>query len=159
MAIVVGVNTYVTAAELNAYADARGIIIAGEPDVLLVKAMDYLDALEGSWQATRTDAAQALAWPRYPVYIYGSLQTNTAIPQQLKNGQMQLAIEADTQSLIPTTGIGGKGSVIEETVDVITVKYAEGDNNSQPIFSAVNKILKPLLSVAGGGSNFNLNRN
>ena len=158
MALVVGVNTYVTAVELNAYADARGIIIAGEPDVLLTKAMDYLDALEGEWQGSRTADPQNLAWPRYRVYVYGSLLADTTIPQQLKNGQMQLAIEADTQSLNPTTGIGGKGSVIEETVDVITVKYAEGDNNSQPIFSAVNKILKPLKDATGGGSNFNLNR-
>jgi hypothetical protein len=159
MTLTVGVDTYATEAELAAYALARGITIAGDPSVLLTKAMDYLDTLEASWQGMRTDELQALAWPRYPVYIYGSLQTDAAIPKQLKNGQCQLAIEADTQELIPTTGVGGKGSVIEETVDVITVKYDSGQNNSQPIFSAVNKILKPLIDAVGGASNFNLQRN
>jgi hypothetical protein len=158
MALTVGVNTYATVAELATFAALRGIEPAGDPEVLLTKAMDYLDSLEAQWQGQRTDPLQALAWPRYPVYIYGSLIGDTVIPQQIKNGQMQLAIEADTQSLMPTTGIGGKGSVIEETVDVITVKYAEGYNNSQPIFTAAMSILKPLMIPTGGGSNFAVTR-
>jgi hypothetical protein len=158
MALTVGVNTYVTAAELAAYAGARGIEPVGDPDVLLTKAMDYLDTLEDQWQGERAVDGQALAWPRYPVYIFGSLIANTVIPQQLKNGQMQLAIEADTQELMPTTAVGGKGSVIEETVDVISVKYHPGYNNSQPIFSAVNKILKPIMIPVAGGSNFAVTR-
>ena len=158
MAVTVGVDSYVTEAELAAYAAARGITIAGAPSVLLTKAMDYLDTLEYQWQGARSVGGQALAWPRYPVYIFGSLIANTVIPQQLKNGQMQLAIEADTQELMPTTAVGGKGSVIEETVDVISVKYAEGYNNSQPIFSAVNKILKPIMIPVAGGSNFAVTR-
>jgi len=59
---------------------------------------------------------------------------------------------------MPTTAVGGKGSVVEETVDVITVKYAEGYNNSQPICSAVNKILKPIMIPVAGGSNFAVTR-
>jgi hypothetical protein len=158
MAVTVGVDSYVTEAELAAYAAARGITISGAPSVLLTKAMDYLDTLEDQWQGERSVIGQPLAWPRYPVYIYGSLQLNTAIPTQLKNGQMQLAIEADTQELMPTTAVGGKGSVIEETVDVITVKYAEGQKNTQPYFSAAMKILKPLTMTVSGGSNFAVTR-
>jgi hypothetical protein len=158
MALTVGVNTYVTAAELAAYAAARGIEPAGDPDVLLTKAMDYLDTLEDQWQGERSVEGQNLAHPRYPVYIYGSLQPSNSTPQQLKNAQCQLAIEADTQELMPTTAVGGKGSVVEETVDVITVKYAEGYSNSQPIFSAVNKILKPIMIPVAGGSNFAVTR-
>ena len=158
MALIVGTNTYSTATELEAYADARGVTITSDTSVLLTKAMDYLDTLEASWQGMRTDALQALAWPRYPVYIYGSLISDSAIPQQLKNAQCQLAIEADTQDLMPTVSVGGKGSVIEETVDVISVKYDSGQGNTQPIFSAVNKMLKPLIDAAGGGSNFNVRR-
>lgn len=158
MALTVDVDTYVTEAELAAYALARGITVSGDPSVLLTKAMDYLDTLEASWQGMRTDALQALAWPRYPVYIYGSLISDSAIPQQLKNAQCQLAIEADTQDLMPTVSVGGKGSVISEKVDVIEISYGTGQGNTQPIFSAVNKILKPLIDAVGGGSNFNVRR-
>ena len=55
--------------------------------------------------------------------------------------------------LLPTVPVGGKGSVIREKVDVVEVQYAEGYNNSQPIFTAANALLKPLM-VAGGGINY-----
>lgn len=158
MAITVGVDTYATAAQLAAYAAARGIEPAGEPDVLLVKAMDYLESLESQWQGYRTSTSQPLAWPRTGVYIYGSLQASDAVPQRIIQAQCQLAIEADSQSLMPTVVAGAKGSVIEETVDVITVKYSEGATNEAPIFRSVTAIVKPLYKTAGGGSNFAVTR-
>ena len=160
MAITVGVNSYITEAELASYAADRGITVTGTPAVLLTKAMDYLATLEEQWQGVRTIAAQALSWPRYPVYLYGTQLADDAIPQSLKDAQARLAIEADTQSLMPTIAPGSKGAVTSEKVDVIEVKYAEkpGGGNSLPIFVAVNGLLKPLFRLAGGGSNFNVTR-
>jgi hypothetical protein len=158
MAIVVGTNSYITEAELATYAAARGVTLGGDPAVLLVKAMDYLAALEGQWQGIRTAVDQPLAWPRTPVYLYGQLVPDSAIPQQVKDAQAQLAIEVLTQPLQPTIAAGAKGSVISEKVDVIEVKYAEkpGGGNSLPVFTAVNALLKPLFRLQGGGSNFNV---
>lgn len=154
MALIAGTNTYAVAAELTAYAGARGIEIAGDPDVLLVGAMDYLATLEDRWQGERTSPTQPLAWPRTGVYLYGTLLADDAIPQSLKDAQCRLAMDADAGSvLLPTVPVGGKGSVIREKVDVVEVQYAEGYNNSQPIFTAANALLKPLM-VAGGGINF-----
>jgi hypothetical protein len=158
MALTVGVDTYATAAQLAAYASARGIEPAGEPEVLLVKAMDYLESLEGQWQGYRTSTSQPLAWPRTGVYVYGSLQASDAVPQRIIQAQCQLAIEADSQALMPTVAAGAKGAVIEETVDVISVKYAEGATNEAPIFRSVTAIVKPLYKTAGGGSNFAVTR-
>jgi hypothetical protein len=159
MALIVGVNTYASAIEFSAYADARGVSIAGDSDVLLTIAMDYLATLEDSWQGSRTSAVQPLAWPRTGVYVYGTALADDAIPQSLKDAQMRLAMESDAGvNLMPSIGVSSKGSVIEETVDVVTVKYAEGINNTQPIFTAVTGLLKPLLRTAGGGSNFAVTR-
>lgn len=158
MAIVVGTNSYITEAELTDYATARGITISGTAEVLLIKAMDYLLSLEDRWQGARTDAAQALGWPRTPVYVYGTLIADDAIPQSLKDAQAQLAIEADSQALQVTVAPGGKGSVLREKVDVIEVQYDKGISNSQPIFTAVNGLLKPLFKTTGGGSNFSVTR-
>jgi len=160
MAITVGVNSYITEAEFATYAADRGITITGTPSVLLINAWDYLAALEDQWQGVRSVLTQLGAWPRVPVYLYGQLLADGAIPQQLKDAQAQLGIEADTQSLMPTIGPGSKGSVTSEKVDVIEVKYAEkpGGGNSLPIFVAVNALLKPLFRLAGGGSNFNVTR-
>ena len=159
MALVVGTNTYASEAELSAYAAAREIDIAGTPSTLLTKAMDYLATLEDRWQGVRTSASQPLAWPRTGVYVYGTALADDAIPQSLKDAQIRLALEADSGvALLPTVGVGSTGSVIEETVDVVTVKYAEGYNNTQPIFTAVTGLLKPLFRTGAGGSNFAVTR-
>ena len=151
MALIVGTNTYATAAELAAYATARGLEVAGDSDVLLTKALDYLATLEDRWQGSRTSVSQPLAWPRAGVYVYGTLLADDAIPQSLKDAQCRLALDVDAGvDLMPNVAVGASGSVIEKTVDVVTVKYAEGYNNSQPIFVSVNGLLKPLMNTQGG---------
>ena len=158
MALVVGTNTYASEAELSAYASAREIDIAGTPSALLTKAMDYLATLEDRWQGERTSPTQPLAWPRTGVYVYGTALADDAIPQSLKDAQCRLALDVDAGVvLLPTVSAGSKGSVIEETVDVVTVKYAEGANNTQPVFTAAMGLLKPLMK-AGGGINFEVRR-
>lgn len=154
MPLTPGTDTYATSAELTTYATARGITIAGTPDVLLIQAMDYIATLEDRWQGSRTLSTQPLAWPRTGVYVYGTLIADDAIPQSLKDAQMRLALDADAGTvLLPTVPVGGQGSVIREKVDVVEVQYAEGYNNSQPIFTAANGLLKPLMR-SGGGINF-----
>ena len=156
--IVSGANSYVTDAELTAYAAARGVTLTGTAELLLVKAMDYLATLEDSWQGSRVSAAQSLAWPRQGVSLYGFAVASDAIPQSLKDGQCQLAIDADTQDLMPNVAANATGSVIREKVDVIEVAYSEGSGNTQPVFTAANRILKPLMRNTGGASNFAVTR-
>lgn len=154
MPLIVGTDTYATEAELAAYAAARGITIAGTPSVLLIKAMDYLATLDDRWQGERTSTTQPLAWPRTGVYLYGTAVADDAFPQSLIDAQIRLALDVNAgTNLMPNVGVGASGSVIEKTADVVTVKYAEGYNNTQPIFVAVNGLLKPLMK-AGGGINF-----
>lgn len=158
MTITVGVDTYATAANLDAYAAARGVTIVGTPDVLLIQAMDYLESLEDQWQGYRTSDTQPLAWPRTGVYVYGSLQAPDVVPQRVINAQCQLAIESDSQALMPTVKPGASGPVIETTVDVITKKFAPGDGNTSPVFKSVTAIVQPLYKTSGGGSNFTVTR-
>jgi hypothetical protein len=158
MPLTPGTDTYADETELTAYALARGVTILTAEKSLTI-AMDYMATLEDSWQGSRTSAVQPLAWPRAGVYVYGTALADDAIPQSLKDAQMRLAMESDAGvNLMPSIGVSSKGSVIEETVDVVSVKYAEGINNTQPIFPAVTGLLKPLLRTAGGGSNFAVTR-
>lgn len=160
MALIVGTNTYATEGELGTYANDRGIVIVdSNPSVLLTKAMDYLATLEDRWQGERTSPTQPLAWPRTGVYVYGTALADDAIPQSLKDAQCRLALDVDAgTALLPTVSAGSKGSVIEETVfGAVSVKYAEGANNTQPVFTAAMGLLKPLMK-AGGGINFEVRR-
>ena len=158
MPLTPGTDTYATEAELAAYAAARGITVTGSRSVILTLAMDYLATLDDQWHGVRTSASQPLAWPRTGVYVYGTALADDAIPQSLKDAQCRLALDVDAGvALLPTVSAGSKGSVIEETVDVVTVKYAEGANNTQPVFTAAMGLLKPLMK-AGGGINFEVRR-
>lgn len=159
MALIVGTNTYATEGELGTYANDRGIVIVdSNPSVLLLLAMDYLATLEDRWQGERTSPTQPLAWPRTGVYVYGTALADDAIPQSLKDAQCRFALDVDAGvELLPTVSAGSKGSVIAEKVDTIEVRYAEGANNTQPVFTAAMGLLKPLMK-AGGGINFEVRR-
>jgi len=153
--------SYITDAELEEYAAARGITVTGTKSHLRVKAMDFLNGMEDQWQGTRALDGQADAWPRKGVKLYGVDFPVDQIPQALKDAQAQLSIEADSQSLQPTLSPGAKGAVTSETVDVLSVTYAEkpGGGSSQPFFTAVRALLRPLLRPGSGGiSSFSLTR-
>lgn len=159
MPLTPGTDTYATEAELDAYAAARGITVTGSKSVILTLAMDFLATLEDQWQGERTSQTQPLSWPRTGVYVYGTALADDAIPQSLKDAQCRLALDVDSGvALLPTVSAGSKGSVIEETVfGAVSVKYAEGANNTQPVFTAAIGLLKPLMK-AGGGINFEVRR-
>ena len=91
---VAGANSFVTAAEIIAYALARGVVIAPGPavDVLAIKAMDYI-AIQ-CFKGERAYSTQSLDFPRKGLlegdlaeaYVY-------SIPVGIKNAQLQLAID------------------------------------------------------------------
>ena len=128
-AIVANADSYATVAELTTYAAARGQTIAATDaanEILLRKAMDYINAQEHRFQGERVDEEDQLhAFPRYNVCRGAFLLPHTEIPREVKYAQMALAIEAYTLDLLPTIDADEKGSVIEETVHgAVTLKYA-----------------------------------
>ena len=93
--IVAGANSFVTRAEIIAYAVARGTVLPNEDstDVLAIQAMDYFRTL--CFRGDLVDPAQTTPFPRS-----GLEDGDTAddwvysIPQQIKVAQMQLALNA-----------------------------------------------------------------
>lgn len=145
-------NSYVTVAELDSFAALRGYTLpALEADkaVLLIKGADYTEAFRASFQGQKTYSDQSLQWPRQPVYIDGYQIAGTTIPQDLKNAQMQAAIEVSIAGgdIQPNTG----KNIKKEKVDVIEVTYQ--DNNGAlyaPTFPKVDTYIDPLLKAGGG---------
>lgn len=143
--IVSGANSYVSEAELIAYAAARGITLTADPEILLIKAMDYLESL--NYKGYKKTRLQPLQWPRCGVIIDCYCFPSDEIPQELKNAQMSLAISIDAGDDPLATQ---SQSVKREKVDVIEVEYMDGSSSS-PIIKSVNAALSKLL--AGGGGN------
>lgn len=152
-------NSYVTVAEAQAYAAARGVELPADNaavEALLINAMDYLEAQRAKYQGVKTHPGeQPLQWPRTGVILDCSYQLpEDVIPVELKNAQMQLAMEVFSGiALMPSSD--GK-MVKREKVDVIerefmTAQDLKGGGLPEPSFPAVDALLAPLFSACGGG--------
>ena len=151
MAIIVGENSYVTEAELATYATDRGITIAGNTSVLLIKAMDYIEVQ--NFKGTKTVYNQPLQFPRilcqsylnYPRYTGFNTYyqqpceyDSETVPNEIKKAQIIAALLIDGgYDLQPVI----ERSVKREKVDVIEIEYMDNANSSAQ-FSALSAILK-----------------
>lgn len=150
--MVTSANSYVTEIELTAFATARSVTLVATAEVLLIKAMDYIESL--AFIGTKYTSTQSLQWPRSGAYVDSYLFSYAAIPQELKNGLMQCAIAID-QSNDPLQDISR--ATVREKVGDIEVEY----NKSASSVVRNRKILIVLakLLAAGSGSNtINVNK-
>ena len=171
----VGSNTYISLADAEAYASARGLWTSATTDdaktVALLRAADYLNTLQ--WKGVAVTWDRVMAWPREKVPqpggavdIYGNpvLLANNIVPKAVTQAQTELAalIVAGTNPLAPAER-GGR--VVAEThatkagdIDVIggdsqsdSYTYAEGAP-VETYVPAVVGLLRPYLAVVPGSS-------
>lgn len=151
-------QSYASVDTLKAYAKARGATVpssTSDCEVLLVKAMDAMregsEYLQGrKYLGERFSKEQALDWPRYNVCIQGFSYSPSQLPRQLEQAQCALAIDAQTQELLPIRAADASGPVIEETVGPVTVKYANSGRVSPvPASANANALLAVLFRRNG----------
>lgn len=156
--IVANANSYVTLADARAYALARGVVLDADDAVVesqLVKAIDYLALYRAQWQGLPVSpGVQTMAWPRTGVVIDELAFPEDDIPVELKEAQMQLAMEVHAgRVLMPSSD----GRVVKrEKLDVIEREFMTGSDNSKtglpsPRFPQVDALLAPLLKLPGIG--------
>lgn len=135
MALVVGVDTYVTVAELTAYASARAITIVNDEELILLKAMDYIETR--SYSGTKTDELQDLEHPR---------NGETEVPQKIKTAQVVAAILIDSgENLFPAS----TQAIKREKIDVIEIEYQD-NSTAFTSYSQLNALISPFLNSIGG---------
>lgn len=148
-----GANSYVTTDELRTYADLRGLSYPSDDvdiEILLIKAADYLESFRDRYKGDKSASTNALQWPRTDVYIDGYSITKTTIPTELKNAQIQIALDAQAVEISPNELVSDKGDRKKEKVDVIEVEYFERSNSrTQPKFTKAMYFLSPLLKQNG----------
>ena len=151
--VVAGANSYVSEAGLLDYAASRGVTLSGATDVLIIKAMDYIESL--SFIGDKHREAQPLQWPRDEVYIDRYYIERETIPKELKNGVYTAALAIDAE-LDPLRIV--ERATKREKVDVIEVEYmdsAAAETIVRTISAALYKILRP---GGHGGSSFRVVR-
>lgn len=144
MTVTVGVDSYIDEAELIAYASFRGVTLEGDPSVLLIKAMDYLETQ--NFIGYKTDSAQPLQWPRTNAYIDGVLIDPDTVPKEVKDAQAIIAMSVDA-GYDPLATYGP--AVKREKVDVIEIEYK--DSASATDYSpAITRALDKITTGSGG---------
>ena len=141
--VVSGANSYATYQEIEAYADARGIELAADSEILAIQAMDYLQSLD--YKGDKVSALQSLKFPRSGVDVDGFTLDSDSVPYVLKNAQCATAISID-QGVDPLAAI--TPGVKREKLDVLEVEYQDGAS-SQSINRTINALLRPLLAAGG----------
>ncbi len=144
--IVTGANSYVTIAEIKAYADLRGIAYPDDAaiEVNAILATDYLQSKCYAGVQVEPNA-QPLEFPRDDLYIKNVLVPNDSIPEQLKNAQIEAALAQTSQDLLQSGGTDT--NVSSESLGSIKFNYDGGSSssfNSQRVNLYLNELLKPL---------------
>ena len=142
-AIVTGADTYVSVADYESWADARGI----EYDTTLVesqilRAMDYIETLRFIGQ--KSTKAQTLQWPRVGVVVDGYELDYDEIPEQLKKAVYE-SVKAESEGASQLANVERR--TLSEKVGAIEVQYAENSNSTTSVV-AINKALYKLLAPA-----------
>jgi len=137
--IVSGANSYATAAEYNAYIDARYSALARSVadavvEGYLLLAMDYLES-QSLIGAKYTDA-QPLQWPRSDVYIDGYIVLTTEIPAYVIKALYEVAYGIE-QGFSPTAPVSRETLI--EKVGEISITYKD---------SSASRTLLPAASQA-----------
>ena len=144
--VVAGANSYVSEAGLLEYANARNVVLTTATDVLIIKAMDYIESL--SFIGDKHKEAQPLQWPRDEVYIDRYYIERETIPKELKKGVYTAALAIDAE-LDPLRII--ERATKREKVDVIEVEYMDSAA-SQTIVRTISSALYKILRPGGHGS-------
>lgn len=148
--IVANANSYVSEADLLAYAVARGVTLQANTEILLIKAMDYIESL--NFIGIKVQSTQPLQWPRANVYIDDYPFPSNEIPKELKNALMQTAMSIDA-NVDPQSNVGKQ--IQSATVGPVSVTFEKGINAT--IIRKINAQLAKLLDGVGGSS-FNVYR-
>lgn len=152
--VVAGANSYVSEADLTAYATDRGVTLQGATDVLITKAMDYIESL--SFIGDKHSEAQPLQWPRDEVYIDRYYIERQTIPKELKTGVYTAALAIDAE-LDPLRAVDRtlKSEAVAGVVDIEYMDNSASETIVRTISAALYKILRP---GGHGGTSFRVVR-
>lgn len=141
--IVPNADSYVSVADYEAWADARGFeyddtVIEGQ----ILRAMDYIETLRFIGQ--KSTKAQSLQFPRVGVVVDGFELDFNEIPEQLKKAVFE-SVKAESEGVSQLANVERR--TVREKVGEIEVEYAQNSNSVTSVI-AINRALHKLIAPA-----------
>lgn len=141
--VVSGANSYVTVAELEAYAEIRGNSITLDKEIVLIKAMDWIEAQ--LYKGDKLLCDQVLEWPRVNVILRPCCYVESnEIPTALKQFQMSVALGI-SEGFDPTV-YRERASLMEDDCAGGKIEYMTGSLDTyqpNPKMHRFNELLRP----------------
>lgn len=148
---VAGANSFVTVAEVDAYALARlnevWSTTTKDKSACVILAADYLrNETRFHYRGTRVTYTQLMPFPRDSASEGGLVIPSTAVPWRMKDAQCELAmLVAGGTDLQPVLTRGGR--VRTKTVDVLSTTWFD-DAPNEDVYLMVMGLLTPLIYEA-----------
>lgn len=149
---VVGANSYISVADVRAFAFNRGVAVSENDDTVaaqLINAFDYLETKECEFQGERVYIESV--FPRSGVVINEREVSSTEIPSLLIYAQAQLVM-AQTNGINIMPNFVASDYVTKEKVGPLETTYADPISAGiAPKLGAVDAMLAPLFGRCASG--------
>lgn len=148
----VGVNSYVSAAEVSGYAQSHNYhpdaAVANRVVPFIFRAMDYIESYRDQFKGRKTSATQPLQWPREGVTIDGFDLAKDVVPDEIKEAVAICAIEFvsgyDPNRPIRPTDDAETSSSLSVLGNTISDRYLS-EYGLEDVLPHVDALLRPLL--------------
>ena len=122
--LVSGANSYIADIELTTYAQDLGITLTASESILIAKAMEYFESLDGRFVGNRVERDQAVSWPRTDVILENWGWAHDEIPRQVINAQLALCIEIDSGEDPHNPSSAPLPTIMKRVEGAVTVEFA-----------------------------------
>ena len=157
MALTVDTNSYIDAADADAYfadrfnSDGWTNATVEDKDLVLILATKMIDSKK--YQGSRTDSTQSLAFPRYYLYIDGIELDTATVPQNVLDATCELAIYyLDNPSVTSSSPTASTSEYSSVKVGSIEVEYPDAGSANVDSVDEFPVIVDSLLAFAKASS-------
>lgn len=129
-----------------------------DKEIALRKAALFMSTYRTRWAGCRVYQRQALDWPRYNVFVDGFTVPSTAVPVDVVNACIDLAVRAGRgEELLPDLDTGSN-AIKKDKTGPLETEYFQNTTDARDRFVAVDALLAPYFGSAGSGNSIKVTR-
>ena len=137
---------------------AWAALAEADKEIALRRAALFMATYRTRWAGRRVYQRQALDWPRYNVVVDDFTVSSTAVPVDVVNACIDLAVRAGNgEDLLPDLDTGSN-AIKKDKTGPLETEYFQNTTDARERFVAVDALLVPYFGSAGGGNSIKVTR-